>query len=640
MRVVHLATLVVGCACGAQAVSQVPDIRHAPARDLNTRIAPPVYGDREAWLARRTELREQVLNAAGLLPMPPRPPLTPQVTDRRERAGYSVERVWFETAPGLVLGGNLYRPLGRSGPRYPAVLTPHGHMAHGRLHNDDLFSPPGRSINFARQGYVVFSYDMLGYNDTGMGLEHRKFGTGAQPPLWGVSVFGLQTWNSLRALDFLLGLPDVDPQRVGITGESGGGTQTFILTAIDDRFTVAAPVNMVSLQMQGGCLCENAPGLRLDTNNVELAAMAAPKPMLMVSATGDWTVNTPRLEGPAVRAAYELFGAADRLAWVQMNAGHNYNRASREAVYAFFGKWLLADPEPEHFREQPFQVEAAADLRVFAAPPPRQLGEAALTASLVAARRAQWQADLPTDAASLPTFQARWAPPLRHSLGVRAPRPADVTAQRDGERLALSWRGQQARLGLTNAHAPTAVVLAGGSAAWVEALAAGGRAVLSVEPFAYEPPRDPRANFYTGYNRTALACQVQDLLTTLAYARQAGYRRVELVGLGRQGLRALLALGVAAGGESGDVAGAVCDLDGLDPERDAAWEGELWQPGLRRAGDVRTAALLSARGALWLAGARAVDVQPLRRAFEAAGGRLRASAEAPTAHEVVAWLGR
>ena len=98
---------------------------------------------------------------------------------------------------------------------------------------------------------------------------------------------GLQTWNSVRALDFLASLPDVDKQRLACTGESGGGTQTFMLGAVDDRLAVQAPIVMVSHTMQGGCSCENAPGLRVEYSNMEIAAVPAPRPQILVAATND-----------------------------------------------------------------------------------------------------------------------------------------------------------------------------------------------------------------------------------------------------------------------------------------------------------------------------------------------------------------
>jgi len=161
-----------------------------------------------------------------------------------------------------------------------------------RLEDAERGSVPARCIGLARQGLIAFSYDMVGYNDTAQLGPHRKVFAEPRHLLWGLSLMGLQTWNSIRALDFLESLQDVDRSRLGCTGASGGGTQTFILGAIDDRLAAQAPHVMVSHSMQGGCQCENAPGLRIDYSNMEIAAVPAPRPQILVAATGDWTKMT------------------------------------------------------------------------------------------------------------------------------------------------------------------------------------------------------------------------------------------------------------------------------------------------------------------------------------------------------------
>ena len=138
-----------------------------------------------------------------LLPMPDRTPLNAQVFGEIVHADYSVSKVYFESLPGFFVTGNLYRPIG-DGP-FPAILSPHGHWAYGRLENSVVASVPGRAINLARQGFVVFTYDMIGYNDSWQ-LEHRSFG-GTREKLWGLSMAGLQLWNGIRGLDFLESLP-------------------------------------------------------------------------------------------------------------------------------------------------------------------------------------------------------------------------------------------------------------------------------------------------------------------------------------------------------------------------------------------------------------------------------------------------
>src|SRR5262249_22583880 len=241
----------------------------------------------------------------------------------------------FESLPGFYVTGNLYRPTG-DGP-FPAILAPHGHWSYGRFENTAVMSMPARAINLARQGFVVLTYDMIGYNDSRQ-LTHQF--DGRRERLWGLTLAGLQLWNSIRSVDFLESLPEVDRTRIGCTGESGGGTQTFLLAAVDPRIKVAAPVNMISMHFQGGGLCENPPALRFDTNNRELAATIAPRPLLMVSATGDWTNETLEVEYPAMRRFYALYGAENRVQAVRIDAPHNFNQASREAVYAWMARWL------------------------------------------------------------------------------------------------------------------------------------------------------------------------------------------------------------------------------------------------------------------------------------------------------------
>ncbi len=242
--------------------AQVPakDKRNTDTPDTDTHFPMRTFASLQEWQEHKAQLRQQILAAAGLLPMPRKTPLNPRITGRMERGDHSIENVLIETLPGFYLAGNLYRPLGKKG-KFPGVASPHGHWKHGRQENTAQASIPGRAINLARQGYVVFTYDMVGYNDTKQ-LEH-KFG-GKTEQLWSFGPLGLQLWNSIRVVDFLQSLNDVDDGRIAVTGASGGATQSFLLTAVDPRITVAAPVNMVSAIMQGGCECENAPGFALE----------------------------------------------------------------------------------------------------------------------------------------------------------------------------------------------------------------------------------------------------------------------------------------------------------------------------------------------------------------------------------------
>jgi dienelactone hydrolase len=598
------------------------DRRLRELRHLELTYDLPSFDSLAAWQRRAAELREHVLLSAGLWPLPERTPLNPAIFGRLERGDYSVEKVYFDSYPGFFVTGNLYRPLGRGG-RSPGVLCPQGHWRpKGRLTNNELVSTPSRCITLARQGYVAFSWDMVGFLDN---IQIPHYYAGPAEALWGISALGLQLWNSVRSVDFLASLDDVDPERLGCTGESGGATQTFLLTAIDDRIKVSAPVNMVSAHYQGGCHCENAPNLRVSTNNVELAALMAPRPMVLVSATGDWTKNIPTVEYPAIRDVYRLFGAEDRVASVQVDAPHNYNLASREAVYAFFGKWLLEAPPGTDLHEQPLTVESDDDLRVFAthSRPSRALDERGLTAQLIQNAEAAVRRAWPSDEATLERFRETYEPLLRFVLGAEWPRDVSVkplgqTGYPDfaAERFTLSRPDVGDELPailfrpLDWTGGPAAVVVHGqGKAALVDAqrhgpgdlirnLLSSGRAVLALDVFLtgeYHQPggqngRDQSANFFTCYNRTDPALRVQDVLTGLAYLRRrAENNRAVLIGIEDGGLWCLLARALAPTPPA-----TIADAARFDSSADDSYLERLYLPSLRQTGGFPTALVLAA----------------------------------------------
>lgn len=637
------------------------DRRAVEIRTVDTPYTFTPYADKDAWLARARFLREQVLVSAGLWPMPEKGPLNPRVFGRIERGDYSVEKVYFESHPGYYVTGNLYRPLGKPGP-FPGVLSPHGHWAYGRLENGAGGSIPARCISLARQGYVVFSWDMVGYNDSRQ-VNHRLLDP--RLSLWGIGSLSLHLWNSIRSVDFLESLPDVDKSRLACTGASGGGTQTFLLTAVDDRIRASAPVNMISHYMQGGDVCENAPNLRLDTNNMEIGALTAPRPMLMVSAAGDWTRDTPRIEFPAVRSVYERLGARDKVETVQFIADHNYNRDSREAVYAWFGRWVLGKTDAALFKEAEYQVELPSDLLVFFG---RELPKEAKTQqqivdALIESRRAQLEALRPRGAAGLAHFREVLGPGYRHALAAQypatdavleSPSGSDTTAgARD---LLVGRRGRGDRV-------PVRVwtPLAGGTeeavlvvhpdgiegasahaASLFDPLRRQGRLVASLDAFntgRARASRDTSDRFFTTYNRTDDANRVQDILTALAWLkRQPGVREVSLVGLERAGLWCLLAQALAPGLDA-----VVADADTLATERDEAYLDRIFIPLLRSVGGFETALTLGLGTRLRVHNTGGVfDTAAVLASARATGAaqRLQVSREKLTDADVAAWLGR
>ncbi len=549
----------------------------AQFRSLNDVYAPPVYRDLEAWRSRAETLRNHLLISTGLWPMPDKQPLAPHVSNPVVCEGYSVQNVALETLPGFFLFGNLYRPTEGRGP-FPAVLTAHGHWENGRLENTETASVPGRAINLARQGYVVFAYSMIGYNETEGVLPHRF--DEARYQLWGFSAMGLQLWNSIRALDFVSALPDVDPERIGMTGASGGATQTFLLSAVDPRIRAAAPVNMISAHMQGGCVCENAPLLRLNATNIEIGALMAPRPLLMVSTSGDWTRNTPEKEFPALRAIYDLFDASGRVDNVHLDYPHNYNRESREAVYSWFSRWLLGREGP--VQEQPFQAEPAAAL--LAAFPSEPAPLDTVFADFVEQAERQIERARPDNRADLARYVTVFGEAFR-GLFLEAPPPAApdmVMLEPD-----ISAQPRSAVL---------IVVPRNGSAGRIETLArpylGAGQLVFVLNPYAATDALIPPDSIDHGttYNPTPAAQRVRAIrAAAFEILERHELLNLDLVGVGAAGPVALLARALLP-----MVRQTTIDFNHLQSGTDEAYLPDLFVPLLRRVGDFKTAVALAA----------------------------------------------
>lgn len=334
------------------------------------------FASRREWEDYAAWLRRHLAVSLALAPAPAHTPLKPLVFGRWDGNGLRCEKVVLEALPGFYVTGNLFSPLDRRAPG-PGILWPHGHHADGRLHDrDPLVSVIASCQTLAHMGATVFSYDMVGYNDSCQ-FTHNEV---PHDPHWGLSIAALQTWSSMRALDFLSALPGVDPRRIGVTGASGGGTQTFLLAAVDPRVAVSAPICMVSSTFHGGCVCENAPLLRIESNNVEIACLCAPRPQFFGSCSGDWTHAFGADDLLAVRGVYGLYRAANRVGHTRVKAEHNYNQALREAVYGFFARHLFGRRSAQPIPEIDFARPPHPDRLVWwGRPAPEPLSAAAFT---------------------------------------------------------------------------------------------------------------------------------------------------------------------------------------------------------------------------------------------------------------------
>lgn len=345
---------------GNSEVEQVRTMLCELANRYNTSVA--------RWEARAEEVRRGILQGAGLDPLPIRTPLNPLIHSRKIKNGYTIENVALEISPGYWLAGNLYRPLGRTG-KVPAIAHPIGHFKKKGWKTRTQPEMQLRAGHLAQMGAVVFAYDMVGWGET------------RQVPHSSRRALALQLWNSIRVVDFLESLPDVDASRIAITGASSGGTQAILNAAVDPRIAVSAPVVKVTATTAGGCTCETGmPVRRLSgSNNAEIAALVAPKPLLIVTDGEDSTKHFPQLEDPYVRGIYRLYGAEHRFRNVHLaDEGHDFGINKRIAVYDFFAEHLGLDRVPLReaggSRRENVTVEKSDSLLVWSSTYRRQAG--------------------------------------------------------------------------------------------------------------------------------------------------------------------------------------------------------------------------------------------------------------------------
>jgi dienelactone hydrolase len=697
---------------------QVPkDQRLQPLKDLDGYFPFKPSQTPAEWAPRAEQVRRELAVATGVWPMPEKTPLNAVIHGKIERPDYTVEKVYFESVPGFFVTGNLYRPKGKSG-KVPGILSPHGHWENGRFydetpaelrrklaHGEERFAEGGRSplqsrcVQLARMGCVVFQYDMVGYADSVQIANSLAHGFSKQRPEmnaaenWGLfspqaeanlqSVMALQTWDSIRALDFLLSLPEVDASRIGVTGASGGGTQTFVLCALDERPAVAFPAVMVCTAMQGGCTCENACLLRVDTGNVEIAALFAPKPLGMTAAN-DWTKEMPTKGYPELQEHFAMMGAPKNVMLKAcLQFGHNYNYVSRGAMYGWFNQqFKLRLPEP--VVEEDYTYSTPKELSVWDEQHPKPAGGPEFERKLLRWITERDQKQLAQSQDSLEDFKSVYGGAMdviigRDLTGVGAVKlalvrqadrgdyqekagllrnaahgeelPVVILEPKKSRHTVVIWVDPQGKSGLYAKGGDGKVQVLPA----VQKLLSSGVTVIGVDllyqgefladdqPLAQAPKvknKREAAAFTLGYNYPVFAQRVQDLLSVIEYARTQirGLERLDLVGVNGAG-----AWVAAAKAQAGNAIQCVAaDTGGF---RFANVKDILdlnFLPGGAKYGDVPGMLALGAPGKLWVAGEGTEAPTMLKRVYQAAGAPQNltlAKTEAKQApDEAVQWL--
>lgn len=293
-----------------------------------------LYHDKASWEMRRDSLRKEVRRRLELDSYLSRcEDAKPTFTKVRQYDGYTVRNFQLRTIPGRTVCGSIYSTIKKG--KHPLIICPNGHFAEGRYNGNQQ----RRMATLARMGAVCVDYDLYGWGESA-----DEVGAAAHQTS---EAHVIQIMNGIRILDFMLKRKDIDKTRIGVNGGSGGGTQTVLLSVVDDRYTAANPVVSLSSWFDGGCPCESGKPIQLScegTCNAELAAMFAPGPMCIVSDGGDWTATTPEVEFPYIQTIYGYYDAKDKVSNVHLpKEGHDFGKNKRDAVYDFFIKTFRLD---------------------------------------------------------------------------------------------------------------------------------------------------------------------------------------------------------------------------------------------------------------------------------------------------------
>jgi sugar lactone lactonase YvrE len=328
----------------------------------------------EAWNARATELRKQLFAAWGGTATFPEKAcgLDPkQHGEPLKRDGYTVEKITFQTRPGVRMTANLYVPDAAKKKKAPAILMVHGHWRGAK--QDPVVQ--SRCIGAAKLGFVVLCVDAFGAGERGIGTAlgeyHGEMTAATLLPL-GMPLSGLQVYENMRAVDYLQSRPEVDGEKIGITGASGGGNQTMYAGAWDERFKCVVPVcsvgNYQAYLQTACCMCEVVPGALRFTEEWAVLALTAPRALMVINATKDgiqFSVGEAKKSLALTGPVYKLFGKPENLRHEIFESPHDYNKAMRETMYGYMTLHLKGEGNGEPIKEPEFKTEDPETLRCF-----------------------------------------------------------------------------------------------------------------------------------------------------------------------------------------------------------------------------------------------------------------------------------
>ncbi len=323
------------------------------------------------WLQYQEEIRATLYDIVG--PFPEKTPLHPRVTGVLERPDFTVEKIIFESQPGLNVTGALFLPGNLDKPA-PAIVYASGHNTPYAFRSETY---QHKIINLVKKGFVVFAFDPIGQGErlqyldkeTGrsrlVGSTNQHSYVGAQMFLTKSSLARYMIWDGIRAVDYLLTRSEVDPDRIGITGRSGGGTQAAYVAAFDDRIYAVATENWITslgylFQSRGPQDAEQNfyHGIAHGIDHADILLACMPRPLLLIATTRDYfSIQGTRDSFEQVKQGYRHLGKPNHALMVEDDHGHGSTRANREAMYAFFQKHLDQPGSSEDLSIHLFEAE-------------------------------------------------------------------------------------------------------------------------------------------------------------------------------------------------------------------------------------------------------------------------------------------